>query len=228
MKDKALVRIRSWIASSGLGKGGRLPPERELCDTLGISRSELRKALLVLETEGVLDRHVGRGTFLATVSRPARGDSGIDRAVADLSETTGPVDAMQTRLLIEPEIARLAALNATPAQLRRLRQLTEDMRTAGNWTNYEALDSEFHHSIAAACGNGLMQAMHSILNGVRQVVVWRRLDTSDRGPEPGYHSFDEHDAILTALEHRDAAAAAVAMRAHLESTLTQLTRPHSV
>ncbi|CUH68085.1 Putative L-lactate dehydrogenase operon regulatory protein [Thalassovita gelatinovora] len=222
MSDKVLTRVRNWIASSGLTEGGRLPPERELCARLGVSRAELRKANLVLESEGLLTRHVGRGTFLSKAPRPARG-GGIDDAIATLAESTGPVDAMKARLVLEPEIARLAAMNATPMQLRELRRLAGAMRAASSWSAYEVLDGEFHETMAAASGNSLLQALHKIMNGVRLVVVWRRLKTSDLGPDPSYHSFAEHDVILTALENRDGAAASAAMQAHLNSTVSAMT-----
>ncbi len=217
-----LMRLRNWIVGSGLARGDRLPSERELGTLLGVSRAELRKALIVLEAEGGLERLVGRGTFLAKQSRPARG-SGIEGVISELAESTGPIDAMNARLVLEPELAQLAALNATPAQLRELRRLSNAMRVAATWSSYEGLDSEFHEIIASAAGNSLLQALHRMLNGVRQIVVWRRLETSDPGPDPGYHSFDEHEAILSALERRDGAAASAAMRAHLQSTLAAMT-----
>ncbi|WP_222435257.1 FadR/GntR family transcriptional regulator [Puniceibacterium confluentis] len=215
--------MRNWIATAGLARGARLPPERELCATLGVSRAELRKALLVLEADGALERHVGRGTFLAKAPRPSRGGTGVDATIAALAETTGPVEAMNARLALEPEIAQRAALHATPKQLRELRRLADAMREATSWGAYEQLDSEFHATIAAASGNSLLQSLHRILNGVRQAVVWRRLNTTDRGPDPAYHSFNEHDAIFAALENRDGTAAGAAMRAHLDSTLSLMT-----
>lgn len=223
MQDKTLMRLRSWIAGAGLARGAKLPPERDLSVLLGLSRTELRNALLVLETEGLLDRHVGRGTFLTKAPRASRFSNGIEAAVADLAESTGPVEAMTARLVLEPEIAQMAALNATSKQLRALREHSEAMRAATRWSTYETLDHEFHKAIAAAAGNSMLEALFEILNRVRQVVVWRRLATTDHGPNPDYHSFDEHDAILTALETRDGPAAAVAMRAHLNSTVAALT-----
>ncbi|MDV7143896.1 FCD domain-containing protein [Tropicimonas sp. TH_r6] len=225
MQDKILMRLRNWIAGSGLARGDRLPAERALCAQLGISRADLRKALLVLEAEGLLERFVGRGTFLSKQPRPARAGIGLEGVISELAESTSPVDAMTARTALEPEIAHLAALHATPRQLRELRQLADAMRDATSWSAYEGLDSDFHETIAAASGNSLLQSLHRMLNGVRQIVVWRRLDTSELGPDPAYHSFDEHDAILAALESRDGPAAGAAMRAHLHSTLDALTAP---
>lgn len=222
MSATILSRLRAWIAASGLSEGARLPPERELAATLGISRAELRKALLVMEAAGQLRREVGRGTFLTGRAERSRADPA--RAMVDeLAERTGPHEAMMARLALEPELARMAALHASPRQLRELRRLATAMRAAPSWQAYEDLDAEFHDLLASAAGNGLLHELHKVVNGVRQVVVWRRLDTSQERPEPDYHSFEEHNAIIAALEQRNGAAAHEAMRRHLQATLAALT-----
>jgi DNA-binding FadR family transcriptional regulator len=222
MSDLTLARLRNWISGAGLSEGARIPAERELSMTLGVTRADLRNALLVLESEGILQRHVGRGTFLARPPRTARA-GGIDQTAALLAETTSPIDAMQARLALEPEMAGLAAMNASPRHLRELHRLSQDMRKAATWPAYEALDAGFHEIIAQATGSPLLGALHRIVNAVRLVVVWRRLDTPAPGPQPDYRSFAEHDAILAAIEQRDATAAAQAMRVHLQSTLSRMT-----
>lgn len=60
-----VARLREYIADSGFTHGGRLPPERHLTGELGMSRSTLRRALDALERDGVIWRHVGKGTFNA-------------------------------------------------------------------------------------------------------------------------------------------------------------------
>lgn len=216
------MRLRSWITSSGLGSGARLPPERELSTLLSVSRAELRKALLVLEIEGVLERKVGRGTF---ITRPVEQHrlAGPVVHITDVAEQTGPLEAMAARLALEPELARMAALHATPRHLRDLRELASAMRASGNWTTYENLDAQFHDLIAEASGNGLLYQLHKVVNGVRLIVVWRRLSQPDTGPSADYHSFDEHDAIIAALTGRAGAEAHAAMQRHLKSTLAAMT-----
>lgn len=97
------------------------------------------------------------------------------------------------------------------------------MRSAHNWIEYEKLDAEFHDVVASASGNSLLHELHKIVNGVRLVVVWRRLDTSQVVPPKDYHSFDEHDAIVSALERRASGEARKAMQAHLQTTLNAMT-----
>ena len=225
MAEQVISRLRNWITNSNLTDGDRCPPERALCTDLGVSRAELRKAYLVLETEGQLIRSVGRGTFLSKGKKSIKG-GGIDKTIMSLAESTSPLEAMNARLVLEPQMARLAALHATPKHLQDLRQLADQMREAASWQRYEDLDRDFHETIADAAGNSLLRAVHKIINRVRLVVVWRKLETTDQRPPETYHSFAEHDAILSALEQRKGGEAYSAMQDHLESTLAAMTAQH--
>lgn len=216
-----LGRLEAWLAERGLGPGDRLPAERALSDSLGVSRAELRKALAVMETRGALRRHVGRGTFLARPAAPA-GGPGVALAVPDLVRRTSPHEAMMARLALEPELAGLAAIHATPVQLESARALAAGMRAAESWEDYERLDAAFHQALAEASGNALLAELHRVLNAVRVSVVWPRLAVPAERPPEAYHSFDEHDAILAALDRRDRPGAVEAMRAHLRSTRATL------
>jgi DNA-binding FadR family transcriptional regulator len=190
---------------------------------LGVSRAELRKALLLLEASGSLTREIGRGTFFT--KKPERSKPGASQAtIEELAERTGPHEAMIARLTLEPELARMAAMHAAPRHLRELRRLAKAMRTASSWLSYEEMDSDFHDILAEASGNSLLHELHKIMNGVRFVVVWRRLNTPEVAPGKDYHSFDEHDVIVAALEERDGTAAYKAMQIHLQSTLATMTR----
>lgn len=209
-----LQALQEWLRGAEIGSDGRLPPERNLCQTLGVTRTELRKALIVLEANGVVHRQVGRGTFLSR--RDPSGHSRISDLSA-LAERTSPHDAMMARLALEPELAGLAAIHASPRQLSKARKLNGAMRAANSWEDYETLDAEFHATIAASARNSLLIELHRIVNAVRVSVVWARLDIPQGGPPPDYHSFNEHDAILAALDQRDKARAYQAMRTHLKS-----------
>jgi DNA-binding FadR family transcriptional regulator len=211
-----LGEVRGWLAGAKLAGGERLPPERELASRLGMSRADLRKALAVLEAEGRVWRHVGKGTFLTELP------DGTQRDVAALADRTSPPEAMEARFVVEPEIARLAAIKATSAQIADLRQLCGEMRQARNWSEYESLDWRFHNLLAQASGNMLLAELQYIVNGVRRSVVWGHLSKRPVGPSPDYHSFAEHDAIVDAIARRDRRAASDAMRAHLNSTASTL------
>lgn len=203
-----------------MDEGTRLPPERALADTLSVTRPELRKALMILEAEGRITRHVGRGTF---VSAPP--DAPLpNAAISALADRTSPVDAMTARLTLEPELAHLAALHASPRQIIKAQDVSHQIRRTTNWRDYETLDHQLHDLIAEASGNTLLHELHKITNAVRQTVVWPRLARGQTAPPPDYHSFDEHDAIVAAIAARDRAAAKAAMRRHLTSTLNAMTQ----
>jgi DNA-binding FadR family transcriptional regulator len=217
VKDGFLQDIRSWLAASAL-PNRRLPPERELATRFGVGRAEIRKALAVLETEGLLERQVGRGTFLKLTAE----DAALHPNAAQIAARISPPEAMQARIMVEPEIARLAASTATTLQVNAMRALNARMRSAKTWSEYEDLDWKFHGVLAEATGNFLLIEIQRMVNGVRRAVVWGHLEKREVGPEADYHSFAEHDAIVNAIAQRKRKEAAAAMLLHLQSTASAL------
>ncbi|WGD32337.1 FCD domain-containing protein [Ancylobacter sp. WKF20] len=215
--EKGIVtQLRAYLAQTDLPDDGRLPPERELSAALGVSRTELRKALDVLEAEGQLWRHVGKGTFMG--SRPL--DTFAD--ITALARRSNPAEVMRARLVIEPEITRAAAFTATPAAISEMRLCLSRSRQADTWRQYEGWDTRLHRTIAEATQNSLLLGLFDTLNAVRRAVTWGRLRTAPVRPLPTHHSFAEHEAIVDAIENRDMAAAAAAMRAHLQTVERKL------
>lgn len=199
--------------------GERLPPERQLAAEFGVSRTEIRKALAKMEAEGRLSRQVGRGTFVQSLQPQTLPD------LDSLQRGTSPREAMEARLLIEPELASLAAINATVKHIEAMRALAALMRQAQSWEAYEQYDGQLHSLIADAAGNKLLAAVHDIVNGVRRTVEWKWLDTRPSGPPADYSSFAEHDNIIGAIEKRDRTGAMEAMRRHLRTTSDKLIGP---
>jgi DNA-binding FadR family transcriptional regulator len=207
----ALEKLRGFLASAQLPDDGRLPPERELAQSLDMGRAVLRKALASLQAEGVVWRHVGKGTF--TGERP------ID-TVADINamvQRTNPLEVMGARISFEPEIARCAALNATGAQIAEMRNCTLKAQQAPTWRLYEQWDNKLHRMIGEASQNSLLLGLLDTLNAVRRAVTWGRLRDTPIRPPADHHSFAEHTDIVQAIADRDAAGAYEAMRRHLRS-----------
>jgi DNA-binding FadR family transcriptional regulator len=214
-----LTQLQGWLANATLPPDGRLPPERDLAETLGVTRAELRKALAVLESDGALWRQVGRGTFMG--ARPIEAAD----ALARLAARSSPAALLQARLALEPELARAAALAATEAQLAEMAGIMRRSRAAQSWREYESLDARLHRAIAEAANNPLLLHLFDTLAAVRRAVTWRRHRGPGAGPPPDHHSFADHDAILAALGMRDAAGAAAAMRAHITTVQANLSGP---
>ena len=205
----ALTQLRAYLAQRDLPANSRLPPERELCDMLGVSRGELRKALAVMESNGELWRHVGKGTFIG--ARPVQEYSDV----AAIAARTNPRDVMHARLLIEPQIAREAALNATSGDIAEMRQCLAASRAAETWRQYENSDNRLHRTVAEATHNTVLLALFDTLNAVRRAVVWGRLRDQSTRPPKDHHSFGEHETLVRAIEERDVETAGQAMRRHL-------------
>lgn len=203
-----LAKLKSFLAEKNYSLHSRLPPERYLCQQLGISRTALRKALAVLESEGQIWRHVGRGTFIG--SRPVENTN----EVAFISNRTTPAEVMDTRLLIEPGLARLAALHATTADIEQMRQCIRKSKATNEWRVYEAWDNNLHRAIARAAHNRLLLSLFDTLNSVRREVVWGRPRTNKL--TLAHHSYAQHDTIVQAIANRDVDLAATCMHEHLE------------
>jgi DNA-binding FadR family transcriptional regulator len=207
----ALTQLRAFLAQRQLPADGRLPPERKLCRLLGVTRTALRKALATLEAEGQVWRHVGKGTFVG--SRPVEELTDV----AKITGRTNPVEVMRARLLVEPEIARLAALNATGRDIEEMRLCMAKSRAADTWRQYESWDNRLHRVVAESTQNHLLLALFDMLNSVRRAVAWGRLRHNKLRPDPDHHSFAEHEALVDAIAERDMDRAAEAMRRHLDS-----------
>ncbi|WP_405403718.1 FadR/GntR family transcriptional regulator [Paracoccus sp. Ld10] len=208
-------QLRRFLTQGGFSHSDRLPPERALIATFGVSRSELRKALDVLEGDGLIWRHVGRGTFVG--ARPVHnlGD------LTYLRDLARPVQLLEARTAIEPEIARLAALHATPFYHERLRHWADRARQAADWRIYEAADTNLHNAIAQAAHNKLLMHLFNELNTVKRAVLWN-VERKSPCPPRDHFAFPEHDAIIDAIIRRDPDTAGRQMELHLASVRNNL------
>jgi DNA-binding FadR family transcriptional regulator len=206
--NEPLQRLRAYINDRNLALNDRLPPERQLCIELGLTRTALRKAMAVLEGEGQVWRQVGRGTFIGA------------RSVLNLSEVqylagiSTPAQIADARLIIEPELARLAAVAAVSTDFAELRLCLRRCSEATSWRVFEAWDNRFHYAIAAATRNKLLVTVFDTLNAVRRAPIWQTV-RHQPAPTAGYATFHEHKAIHDAIVGRDPDAAAEAMRVHI-------------
>lgn len=214
--DRTLSLMRQMIEEGDYPLNSRLPPERDLCERLGVTRNALRRALSTLESEGQIWRHVGKGTFVGTPP------SGSLDELSQVTSRTNPAEVMQARQMIEPELARLAALNASAANIEEMRHCIRRTKAARNWRTYEMWDNRLHRAIAKAGDNGCMLAVFDMLNGIRRAVTWGRLRAYELTPDLDHHSFTEHDALVDAIEDRDTELAATLMRDHLREVRRDL------
>lgn len=202
--------IRTFLLRHKLTDQGRVPPERELASKLGLTRGQLRTGLAKLKARGELWGRVGKGTF---VGREPVVDP---RSVLRLSMLSNPRDIMETRLAIEPTLASLAALRASPNECAHLEKCVRKSREAVDRARFQRWDDEFHGAIARAARNPLLLAIFNAVNESRRRELWGSLRERTLTSARRQSYIAQHAACLSAIKDRDPQRAAVIMRQHLE------------
>ncbi|MEH6755461.1 MAG: FCD domain-containing protein [Alphaproteobacteria bacterium] len=215
MDTLSLLRdhVRDGLEKGSYGEGHRIPPERDLAEMFGTSRSAIRQALTVLEMEKLVVRKIGRGTFILPELTLNSGFANVVQSDAS------PSDLMTAREMFEPALVKLVVLNATEGDIRKLRDHVEQQKSAGPGLEFEAGDIALHRAIAAAAHNTLLMDLSERILSARKNSDWRKLKTTvaRRKPERRLQAIMEHERIVCALENRDADEAGSAMRSHLEN-----------
>ncbi len=204
------AQIQRLVADGRLKPGDRLPPERELAEVFGVSRTSVRDAIRVLETQGLVEARHGEGTVIRQVPIDT-----IVRPLADALAATKDLtaDLFDMRKMLEPPLARAAAFRATAEDVAALEQIIE--RQAALTRRGEIAieeDNLFHYRIALAAKNKVvLRTIDVIMDLLRESRV-----RSLQGPGRAEKSLDGHRRILAAIRRRDPEAAVQTMREHIE------------
>jgi DNA-binding FadR family transcriptional regulator len=212
--EVVLKHIEAGILAGTHRPGDQLPPERDLATQLAVSRSAVREAMRVLQTQGLITSSTGpgRGTRIA----PARGDAlaRIFQLHLSLSDA-GTADLTETRIALERSSAALAARRANVRSIRRLRALVAAMEDAEQVEEFNDLDTDFHVLIARTGQSELIADLTvAIRQAVRETI---RAATSSLPDWPGHRLalLQEHTEILNAIEAGDSNAAATLLEQHI-------------
>ena len=173
-----------------------------------------------MEEEGRIWRHVGRGTFVGP--RPEAGQT----VLSSVTAVTNPAEVMESRLALEPKLASLAALRASPNDLAQMETYIVQSRKVMDTTEYENWDGMIHLTIARAANNSLLLALFNMVNNARQSHIWGRLKEASLNTERRKLYSDQHQEILETLKDRDSAAAEKKMRVHIEDVNRHLLNPN--
>ena len=208
--EQIVQQVEESIQKGALKTGDRLPPERELAQQFGVSRTAVREAVKALREKGLVEAYPGRGTFIMETSpHPIR--LSLDRMVK-AGQAEGSRYLTEVREMMEPEIAALAAERADAEDLAAMRESFEVMEGAKKDPDaFIEADLDFHLALAEAAANPIIL---SLIDSIVGLLREQRMGIFqvEGGPERGqYH----HKKILDAVEHRDAAGAREAMKAHM-------------
>lgn len=218
LTEAAFENLISHVVRGDWKAGDRIPPERELCQQLGIARTSLREALKAMELIGMLDSRVGDGTFVCErtqfLSRPLLWAF----AGADHLELR---DIMDARTLLEVDLAGLAAERGSAAEIEEIEQNVRQTRECiAEGRSILDEDMRFHLAIATAGHNQLLQnAVQLLRNMMLQWIHFKLLI-----PNVPSKVLKRHEAIYYAIRMRDVERARAAMRTHLEETISMVAR----
>jgi DNA-binding FadR family transcriptional regulator len=191
--------------------GGRLPPERELAEKLGVSRPSVREALIALEVEGRVRIRMGSGVYVMDGARKAP----VPAPVFD-EAPEGPFEVLKARELVEGAVCAECGASVAPQSLALLDDILERMGKPGLTTDQlVALDRAFHVAIAENLGNAVLARCVGNLFDQRINPYFRQLASYFENAESWREALAEHRAIRDAIAAGTGAGASKAMRRHL-------------
>ncbi|MBB1634927.1 FadR/GntR family transcriptional regulator [Cupriavidus sp. UME77] len=208
-------QLRDRILKREIPEGEALPPERELVEQTGLPRSAVRDALRVLSAEGLIQTKPGRaGGSIVTLPSHESMASAIFRFVQGRRISIRSL--LETRELLEPFLARLAAERRTETQLGELKALHEELvNSAHSFKDFTVANLKWHTAVSQASGNELLATLlYSISHGVQLASMAEEYDT----PETRRQVIDIHARVNEAIAARQPEAAEHAMRKHMTAS----------
>ncbi|HEU0165572.1 MAG TPA: FadR/GntR family transcriptional regulator [Thermomicrobiales bacterium] len=223
LADAIIESIAIDILRGDARPGSLLPPEPQLSERYGVSRTVVREAIKRLQSLGLIDVRHGIGTIVLDSTSWDDFDPDMIRIrtnagfIGDLAD-----DLFAIRRVIEVQVVADAATNRTQDQLRELEAIVDQMRTPGiDHVVYTDLDIDFHNVLLEAAGNALLVKMMQPVNQIRRIgslITSAELDYVIPGSIRG------HERILQAIAAMDAADARQQMATHLDEFARDLIR----
>ena len=217
--------LTAMIRERGKFSNGRLPPERELATSLGVSRNLLREAIITMEVMGLVEIRERQGTFILT---PKAYEFAASLKFLSIWPDDILSHLMEMRLIIEVPAAGLAAVRRTDEELARMkecvRRLEEPEKGSANESTVAAAawDAQLHTLVLRSAHNPVLDRVYEGLSATMEkyvVISRRKLLALECWPEK---ILGEHRRLVEAIEAREAGAAQSALREHLEGALLKL------
>jgi len=201
------VYVRRRITGGELLNGERLPPERAFAEQFGVSRGTVRDALRRLEEAGFVEKRPGSGTYVAYT----------EVETASIARSTSPLELIDTRYALEPQIVRLAVLNATERALAKAERALDVMERSEHDADAFAVgDETFHLALAECTRNAMLVWITERVSEVRNNAEWSRMRQLTLSPTMIRRYNEQHREVFESVRRRDAERAARAMRVHLD------------
>lgn len=219
--ETVIDQIKDMIISGELKKGDRLPPERDLVDTLHVSRTSIREALRALQIIGLVECRQGGGNFIR--------ESFEDNLIEPLSlmfvlQNSRNLELIELRKSIEVQMAALAAVKIGDNELGELEEIIRGMKSGPSEAESVRLDADFHYLIARSSGNKLMESILRAVSSLMDTFIKETREELLVDPGNNEKLVKTHEDIVIALMSRDSSKAADAMERHLDFVAKNISR----
>lgn len=206
-------RLLEQFRQERVGAGDRLPSERELAATLGVSRTVVREALSALQMAGVVESRVGDGTYVAPTFNPERPT--LPPLLRNLDASVSVVEALEAREALDISAAHLAIENAAEEDLLALEAIVADLREAsheGKIVRYLERTLDLHAAVARAAGNSVLESAVIYLIDMVRPHLW--VIAANYDAEVMKRSLQIHAEIVEGIKGRDFHRVVVALKDH--------------
>ncbi len=201
------TQLRRRILEGHYAYEERLPAERNLAEEFDVSRGTIRSVLKILEQQHLVTRQVGSGTYVT------HRESTNQQEIASI---TSPIEMIEVRIAIEPQLVRLAIANSS---LRDLEELHDALRQCencgGDSEKFARADTAFHKALAHCSKNKLMYWLYERISEVRRNSQWGSMKSKLLTPERMDYYNSQHRALYESLVARDTVRAVQLIKDHL-------------
>ena len=214
LSDQVAAQLQEMVLSNAIRPGEKLPPERELCELLGVSRTVVREAVRALVAKGLLEVRRGGGTVVRSPD-PALVSEMMTIMLSAGGRDIAFTHVQEVRRLLEVELAGLAAERRDDADLARMQaQLDAMAQFAADPERWAVADVAFHAAIAVATHNPLYPVL---LSSISEMLIEVRR-TGIRLPDTPGRAYEHHQKIFTQIHAGSRAGARKAMQDHLQES----------
>jgi GntR family transcriptional repressor for pyruvate dehydrogenase complex len=219
--EQVIEQVNDLVRSEKFNPGDQLPPERQISEMMGVHRHSVREALKILEYMGVIETKAGSGTVISNL----RKDILVERIkkASIFSPQAFLLELVELRLILEPQLAALAAERATDVDLEAMKEAVEALEreneTAGAMTD---ADEKLHSAIARATHN---ETISRVIGPVMEM-LWEFRERLANTPLRRKKAIEEHKRIYEAIRRRSVKAAQARMKEHLARVREALNQIH--
>ena len=205
--SNVVMQLRRQILEGVHSFEERLPAERNLAEEFGVSRGTIRSVLQILEKQHLVTRQIGSGTYVS------HRESTNQQEIASI---TSPIEMVEVRIAIEPQLVRLAIANASLRDLEELHEaLLQCEACNGDSELFARADTAFHLALAHCSKNKLMYWIYDRISEVRRHSQWGRMKSKLLTSARMDYYNRQHRALYEAISARDTLRAVKLIKDHL-------------